>query len=553
MLVKELQVMITGEEVLRQMDCYKTNNLCEEEQEVPDLDIQVMDGKEIYSIAVKDCHNILESLITKEKSFGAVCGGVGKCGKCKIKVLAGELPVTTADKEFFSKEELEKGMRLACKAYPIEPVTVELLMKKEDDFQVVTDYDSVEEVIKSQISEQHYGIAIDIGTTTIAMQIIGLDSQKIVKTYSTINHQRKAGADVISRIQASVSGKGAELLQLIRGDLLEGIKTLLCETKISEEKVEKVIISGNTTMIHLLMGYNCSSLGVYPFTPENIDLIEVRFGELLGSDFLDARVIILPGISAFVGGDIVSGIFSCEVDKKQEYSLLIDLGTNGEIVLGNSNKLLVTSTAAGPAFEGGNITCGVGSIEGAISNVSIRDGKISIVTIGDKEPTGICGTGVIETVSELVREELVDETGCMGEEYFEAGFLLAKTKGGENIVFTQKDVREIQLAKSAMRAGIETLFLRYGITKEQISNVYIAGGFGYKLDCNKAIEIGMIPEEFKGKINAIGNSSLSGAVKYLLSEDGYESVNHIKEISREINLSADKDFNQLYMEFMYFE
>ncbi len=533
-------------------NCRKCKNYTCKNRQVPDLDIQVIDGEETYLVPVKDCHNILEALIAKEKSFGAVCGGIGKCGKCKIRVIAGDLPITDADRELFSEEELMEGMRLACKAYPMEPVTIELLMKKEDAFQVVTEHTLEEEREELNIFE-YYGIAVDIGTTTIALQLIGLESQRVIKTYTTINHQRQLGADVISRIKASTEGKKEELQQLIRKDLLEGIEKLIAVEGILKEKIEKIVISGNTTMIHLLMGYDCSGLGVFPFTPVNTELIVRNFYEIFDSNLLKSKVVILPAISAFVGGDIVSGLYACDVDMNEEYSLLLDLGTNGEIALGNSKKLMVTSTAAGPAFEGGNITYGVGSIQGAISNVSIRNGEVSLVTIGNKPPTGICGTGVIETVSELVREELVDETGCLDDEYFDDGFPVAKMPEGEEIVFTQQDVREIQLAKAAVRAGIETLFLRYGISKTKVSNVYIAGGFGYKLDCEKAIQIGMIPEEFRTKIKAIGNSSLSGAVKYLLSGDDCDRVRRIGHRGKEINLSADKAFNQLYMEYMYFE
>jgi uncharacterized 2Fe-2S/4Fe-4S cluster protein (DUF4445 family) len=211
------------------------------------------------------------------------------------------------------------------------------------------------------------------------------------------------------------------------------------------------------------MGYDCKSLGEYPFTPVNIDLIEGTYKEILADDYLQASVRIVPGISTFVGGDITAGLFSCNVDQQEEYSLLIDLGTNGEMALGNKDKIIVTSTAAGPAFEGGNIEWGVGSLEGAIAGVKIVDGKAEVRTIGDKAPIGICGTGGIETVAELIKAELVDETGCLDDDYFDEGYPLAETENGEEIVFTQQDVREVQLAKAAVRAGIETLFLRYGI------------------------------------------------------------------------------------------
>ena len=394
---------------------------------------------------------------------------------------------------------------------------------------------------------------MDIGTTTIAMQLLKGTTGKAVHTVTTINHQRAYGADVISRMQASMGGKKEALRQSIQTDLTEGIKRLLEESGVEAGKVRRVAIGGNTTMGHLLMGYDCDTLGVYPFTPVNIDFIEGSFQEILGSDLLDATTVLLPGISTYVGGDIVSGLLSLGFDSREQVCLLVDLGTNGEMALGNRDKIMVTSTAAGPAFEGGNISCGMGSVAGAICSVKIEDGTVSVKTIRDQAPVGLCGTGVVETVAELVKEEIVEDSGLLDEEYFEDGFPLAKDPEGKEIVFTQQDVREIQLAKAAVRGGVETLLVRYGISYDDVHKVYLAGGFGYKLDTEKAIAIGMFPEEFQGKIEAIGNSSLAGAVEYLTEQDSRERIGKILSVSTEINLSADKDFNEFYMDSMFFE
>ena len=529
-------------------NCRKCKNYSCIHRNVQDLILKVYNDSECFELVIKEEQSILDSLIKHDQSFSSICGGNGKCGKCKIKILQGEIPATDFDRHFFSDTELEEGMRLACKAYPTDEIIFKVCFKNEENFQVITENFSQE--MKQFSVTENLGIAIDIGTTTIALQLIELDKNNIIKTFTTINHQRKYGADVISRIKASGEGKKKILSQSVISDLLTGIEYLIADIT---TEIKTVVISGNTTMIHILMEYDCEGLGKYPFIPENTEYIETSFEEIFHSKVLSAKVKILPAISAFVGGDIVSGLYACDIAMSDKYSMLIDLGTNGEIALGNCEKILVTSTAAGPAFEGGNITHGIGSIEGAISNVSIKNTKAEIITIANKIPVGICGTGVIETVAELVKEGLVDETGCLDEEWFEDGFFLAKSMDGKDITFSQKDVREIQLAKAAVRAGIETLFLRYGISKDQIYKVYIAGGFGYKLDCTKAIEIGMIPQEFSGKIEAVGNASLQGAVKILVDDQGYEKLQIIKRISEEINLSADKDFNQLYMEYMYFD
>ena len=354
-------------------------------------------------------------------------------------------------------------------------------------------------------------------------------------------------------MQASNNGKKQELRECIQKDLLSGIQAVVAKTGIEKEQIQKLAIAGNTTMGHLLLGYSCETLGIFPFTPVNINTIVLPFEEVLESDYLKIPVILLPGISTYVGADIAAGLLACDYDRAEKPSLLIDLGTNGEMAIGNKDKILVSSTAAGPAFEGGNISCGVGSIAGAICNIEGVGDQLTFKTIGDKPPVGICGTGVIEIVSELVKAGLVDETGLLDEEYFETGYQIAEDNAGNKINFTQRDVREIQLAKAAVRAGIEILVRRYGVGYEEIDTVYLAGGFGYKINIGKAIEVGLLPKELEGKIKAIGNSSLGGAVKYLTQNNTPDRMKHIIETSDEINLSNDKDFNDLYVEYMYFE
>lgn len=497
--------------------------------------------------------SVMQALKENGIFMSAVCGGRGTCGKCRIRLLAGRLEPSGEDREFFTERELEEGIRLSCRAYPETDCRISLETDSEKSFVVVSDYEGACGNTPAKKGAR-LGIGIDIGSTTIAMQLVNLDSGLVYDTYTTINKQRAYGADVISRIQASNQGKKEELRGSIVKDLREGVTRLFGKNGLGHMKrpVEKIAVAGNTTMIHLLMGYSCETLGVFPFTPVNTGTIETDYGSLLGEDAYEVPVVILPGISTYVGGDISAGLLSCGLDRKEEICVLIDLGTNGEMAIGNRDRILATSTAAGPAFEGGNITWGTGSIEGAICNVAIRDGKAEVTTIGNKTPAGICGTGVIETTMELLKSGLIDETGLMEEAYFEDGYPLAEDGTGRVICFHQKDVREIQLAKAAVRAGIETLLLRYGVDGGQVKEVYLAGGFGYKMDIEKAMGIGLLPEAFNGKIKAVGNSSLNGALQYLMKKDAPECMKHIMDRACEINLSNDKDFNEIYMESMYF-
>lgn len=523
--------------------------------------LKIADDGKGYPLTCKENESIMNALLRQGIYVSAVCGGRGTCGKCRIQVVEGSLPVTPSDEKKLKKEELDAGFRLACKAVPEGDCTIRLHFQTDEAFNVVAGRESAAAQEKTVLGHaaarekavSEYAVAIDIGTTTLAMQLLDLDTRKAVRTYTGINHQRAYGSDVISRIQASNDGKKELLRKSICQDLLAGIREMKESMEIAGDQVKEAAIGGNTTMGHLLMGFSCEHLGIFPFRPVDISTIRRPFSEILESDELDCDIVLLPGISTYVGGDITSGLLSCGFAENEKVCLLVDLGTNGEMAVGNRDKILVTSTAAGPAFEGGNISWGMGSVAGAISNVKITDGKASVTTIQDAEPEGLCGTGVIETAAELVRAGLVDETGLLDEEYFADGFPLAAASSGDTITFTQKDVREIQLAKAAVRAGMETLLLRYGVSYDQIDTLYLAGGFGFHIDKDKAVDIGLLPKALQDRIKAVGNSSLSGAKQYILDEEAKQKVEHIIGISREVELSTDPDFNELYMDYMYFE
>lgn len=581
-------------------DCSKCSNLTCKMRKIPKVSILLkMKGQELCITAEKG-KSLLQTLREKKIFLPAVCGGKGSCGKCSVRVLEDAVVPTEADRKYFRAEELEEGYRLACRFYPEEDCIVELENEREEDFFVVTDHkkedisgladhkkevnsfglpDHKEEDVfetesrtlgygNREAADASYGIAVDIGTTTIAMQLLKLESGEVANVYTAINKQRAFGADVISRIEASNSGHGEELKQSIRQELLKGIAELM---KGKKGRIQSMAIGANTTMVHLLMGYSCKTLGVSPFTPVNIDTIHTSFyglfGDMLSSDLQgttafrglgeleDFPIMVCPGISTYVGGDILAGMYAMGFDKTEDIHVLIDLGTNGEMAIGNKEHILVASTAAGPAFEGGNIICGTGSIPGAICSVSLMENQTEVKTIGDQAPLGICGTGVIDTVYELMCGEIIDETGRMEDPYFDEGFLLAKGERGKEIRFYQKDVREIQLAKSAVRAGLETLVARYGTSYDKIGKIYIAGGFGYKMDIQKAVGIGLLPEACFGrdpKIEAVGNSCLRGVEKCLLEKNAISALQGLKARAEEVHLSQDKLFQQLYMEHMYF-
>ena len=405
---------------------------------------------------------------------------------------------------------------------------------KNGRFEVLSSYE-----YKPNFKDGDSAVCIDIGTTTVAFELV--TDKGTLKTYRTINPQRRFGLDVLSRIESANRGRLDELSAVMRYTIISGYK------KVTEEfgDTKKVIIAGNTTMVHLLMGYSCGTLGEYPFKSKHLGTLKTTLDKVTKSKVSPIETVIYGGISAFVGGDIVSGLYMSDFDKSDKVNMFIDLGTNGEMALGNKDKMIVTSTAAGPAFEGGRISCGIGSVDGAVCGVDLKMGTLK--TIADKPPVGLCGTGIIELVSELLDEKIIDKTGLLNDDYFINGYKVA-----EDVVFTQNDIRQVQMAKSAVRAGIDVLAKSWGTELSQIDTVYLAGGFGYGLSIEKACNIGILPREFLGKTKVIGNSSLGGCVKYAERQDGDERIGRIKEISSEISLGNSEDFEKLYIEYMNF-
>lgn len=432
------------------------------------------------------------------------CGGRGTCKKCTV-LLNGE-------------------SALACRSTLTEDATV--LLPDREQIATVTGGEESARLTKNVC------LCLDIGTTTLALALVSLDEERIIRTVTAPNPQRVFGADVISRIDQCMK-TGAEDLQKVLLSTLSGlVDSLLSDFGLTE--IETMYVSGNTTMLHLFFGVDCSSLGVAPYTPVFLKTKEVS-GESLGFSAIKT-VISLPGISAYVGADIVAGIHYVGLPETN-YRILLDLGTNAEIALFNKDQILCTAAAAGPCFEGANISCGMSASEGAICAYS-PDGKITV--IGGGEAKGLCATGLIDTITEAVRREDIDETGFLEDDPLQIT---------EKVSLTGQDIREFQLAKSAIRAATECLMSRAGITFEQVEGLYVAGGFSAGLNVKNAAYIGLIPEELESKFKGINNASLLGTVKYACTGDAtLPNLNH----SEYADLSADPLFSNLFMEYMMF-
>lgn len=511
----------------------------------------------------KQQKNLLEMLQEKNEYISAPCNGNGICGKCIVRYKSGATEPTKQDREFLSEKQLEQGYRLACQSYPTEEYKVEI-PELEETIEVLSQWENqrTEEILKNtaegtaeKTENALYGICIDIGTTTLAALLVNLETEADCQTAVSVNHQRAYGSDVLSRISASNGGKKWEIQRCIRQDLQKLIRELLQKEKITEQQIQRIVIAGNTTMCHLLRGFSCETLGVAPFLPVDLSWMEGSAADFLGMKELDTKVVILPGISAFVGADIMAGIAKMNMHRSEGYHLLLDIGTNGEMVLGNCRHMYVTSTSAGPAFEGGNISCGMASIPGVISHVFMEEtGKAGFQVIGEtdgenkkQQAIGICGTGMIDLVYELREHQMIDEHGTYSDLYFDTGYELA-----EKVKFTQNDIRELQMAKAAIRAGVDILVKKAGIAFDEVDDCYLAGGFGTKIDIKKAAGIGLIPKELEMKTIPAGNTVLAGTKEVLLGRISKEELEKIQTMADVINLAEENDFEELYLSYMDF-
>lgn len=451
----------------------------------------------------------------------------------------------------------------------------ELLRQNNYRVTAVSDKSEILSVEPGDTTGVHFGIAADIGTTTVVVYLLDLTNGKKIDVASGLNVQRAYGYDVISRINHTMLvPEGLTVLRdAIIGQLNDLIAKVAERNDIDVRNIYVVTIAGNTTMMHLAAGLPPKNIASVPFIPVAKELMVLK-AEDFGIRVAPAgKIILLPGISAYVGADIVAAVLASGMAFDKRLSLLIDIGTNGEIVLGNSDSLISCSTAAGPAFEGASIRDGVGGIAGAINTLSVDDTGLYYTTIDHQKPLGVCGSGIVDAISNLLTSGVIEKTGRMlagpelpgGEGHVlkdhltnfenQSAFILAygkNTKNGDNILLTQKDVREIQNAKASIAAGILTLIKKAGKQAEDIEVVYLAGGFGSFMNKYHAVNIGLLPKELESKIEVIGNAAGSGAVMSLLSDKNLRDAAEIATRISYVELSSSPEFMEDYINCMMF-
>lgn len=488
-------------------------------------------------------HLLSELIELSGLSFSQPCGGQGKCRKCRVKLI----------------DSTGERFCLACRETVASDCTV--ILDTVSEHSAVTETYSV---FTSHLSRgEGFGAALDLGTTTLALRLFSLSTGEQLSTVSAGSAQSIFGADVISRMKYAIAHPDGT--QKMSDAIVSQLERMLCDAAakagISRDEIKLLTLAGNTTMQHLFCALSPEGMASAPFTPLSLfDDGEYFTSPILGS----LHVLPTPCISAFIGGDILAGLYACGMAESDELTLFLDIGTNGEMALGNRDGIVCCSVASGPAFEGAEISCGMAGTTGAISRVSCEDRELHFETIGNAAPKGICGSGLIELLSVLLRlcavdeggrllppDELEDELPFITEDENGNGLCVLDEENG--ITLSAADIRALQLAKAAVAAGIRVLLKERGVSMEQIDRLVLAGGFGSRLSKSAAADIGLIPRELIGKTQVLGNCSLAGAQAMLLDDSVYNKLLELRKLCRVEELSANPDFSDEFIDQMLFD
>ncbi|MGN9162348.1 ASKHA domain-containing protein [Clostridium sulfidigenes] len=586
-------------------------------------------GKDFEYIPKK---NLLQLLLENDIFVDNPCNGNGSCGKCKVRVLEGNLPpLSPTERKLLKEDEINADIRLSCLVVPKEDITIEILQKerkhkiltngyvpefefnptiskkifeikmptletqspfedslcealgsKKVNWKLLRDYESSYGTVTGVFNDSElialeagdtteflYGVAIDIGTTTVVAALIDMNNGEELATASRINPQKKFGLDVLTRITYELEhpeGSKEELQKTIVQAINEMVEELCSEGKIKKENIYEISIAANCTMMHFLLGVDATSIGKSPYAPVFTTAKNISASDLGIKAAKCARVYCLPSVSSYIGADIVAGAYVCELHKAEENILFIDIGTNGEIVLSKGGRLLSCSCAAGPALEGMNISSGMRAAEGAVEDVEITENGIDLKVIGEEDPIGICGSGILAAVKELLRTGIIKNNGAfIKKEQLEESdyrykmiqlngnkreFILKSTP--EQLLITQGDVRQVQLAKGALLSGFYALLKQATIDMSELDKVMIAGQFGAHLPADSLVGTGILPEEVKNKLVYVGNSSKTGAYMALMSVRVKKEIEDLAGEMEYMELGASEGYEKLFSQCLIF-
>lgn len=606
-------------------------------------EVKIISGAEELALDAEEGRNLLSLLQENNLEVDAVCGGQGRCGKCKVRVKGAASELTIKERDLLSQLERERGVRLACEVEVEGAIEVGLLSEGDDETLRILDEGVAEELtpqasiekdyleleeptLEDQASDwtriireldreleinldllqqlpdilreagynitvvragnqvlqiepgnttdSLYGLAFDIGTTTVVGFLLDLNTGKQIGKVAMANAQKTYGADALSRVNYTVEeNEGAlDLQEKIIRTINQIIEQIIDKYGVNRDRIYELVFVGNTIMNHLLLGLKTEYLAKAPYIavinePQSIP------AQKLGIELLDDAVITyLPNVASYVGSDIVSGLLTTNLNQTTDYKLLVDLGTNSELVLGNNDQMLACAAAAGPAFEGAEIEFGMNGIDGAIEEVRITD-QLEINIIGDKPAKGICGSGIISLLAELKSTGMMDESGKLlsKEELPESvpaeikeglieddtnkKLILVDEADAANgpVTISQKDIRAVQLAKGAIRAGIKILLKEMELEISDLDEVLIAGGFGNYIKPKDAVTIGVLPTASDLEIYGIGNAAGSGAKAVLLNRGQRDKAEEIAKEVDYLELSGRQDFQTEFMGSMAFK
>lgn len=571
--------------------------------------------------------SLMEAMHRAGAKLNAPCGGNHSCGKCRVKVISGtDMPITAEEKRLLPEADLADGWRLACAVYGPGEWTIDI-PEQDKGARVMTeggDADEVEldpasfvrcvsidqptledaradierlgeirptmrllkelpalirendrlyvagmvggEAFVSAEEPGNLGVAVDVGTTTMAAYLIDLKTGGQLACASEMNPQRSFGGDVISRADYACENEENQkrLQSLVIAAIESMTKRMLKECGRSDKDVRHVFCVGNTIMMHLLAGLETGYITKSPFTPVYKHGFTVK-AEEMGMGLENAHVTLGSCVAGYVGADTLAAVLACGMNDSDEMALMVDIGTNGEIVLGGKNGMVCCSAAAGPAFEGAHIRCGSGAQDGAIDHVKIESGEVKFTVLGGGEAKTICGSGLVDAIAEMVEAGIIDETGRIDEDFlpeeyedrifeFEDNPAFSLDGKNENGVFiAQQDVREVQLAKSAIAAGIQVLMNEMSAQFDQVDKLFLAGGFGNYIDRESAVKIGLLPKEMADRIVPVGNAAGTGARRAIRNRSELTTANtDLTQRMRYVELSARSDFQELFVEKMMF-
>jgi uncharacterized 2Fe-2S/4Fe-4S cluster protein (DUF4445 family) len=500
------------------------------------------------------------------------CGGKGRCGACSIQLLEGMAEPSAVELDYFSEDEIKAGWRFACRTQLTGDIRLHLQQWDGADSRnnaILTGHAqnnplNKQWAINGWQATQGLGIAVDLGTTTIVAQLLDLANGVVIAVAKGINPQAQHGADLMSRLQFAREAEGfARLVTLVRNAIGQLIGELMhnndvSQCNISSDQLQRIVVVGNTAMFHLFAGLDITPLLSVPFESEHkglqhFSVSDLNWSEIAGLDksYLkkhSPEVYCLPILGGFVGADIFAGILASQMQLSDKIIMLVDIGTNGEIVIGNRDRILCASTAAGPAFEGGGVKKGMVASNGAIDAVELikselTNGRLECHVIGDTDAKGLCGSGLVDAVAAALDAGWIEPSGRMTTKNKEV--VLTK-----KVSLTQKDIRQLQLAKGAITAGIRLLITEYDIDKSEIATIYLAGAFGNYINIESAIRIGLL-EFDPEKITAAGNTALHGAKIALgqktLSEQN-QIIKDLQQKTEHIALGDSPQFQQQFIE-----